>query len=88
MTPGAMHRTRSHPSLSLGGSPRASLAIMDGARALAVLRGRDFVTPEDIQSAAVPSLRHRLLLTPEKEMEGVTPEDVVRDILESIEVPR
>lgn len=83
-----VHRTRSHPSLSLGGSPRASLAIMDGARALAVLRGRDFVTPEDIQSAAVPSLRHRLLLTPEKEMEGVTPEDVVRDILESIEVPR
>ena len=83
-----VHRTRSHPSLSLGGSPRASLAIMDGARALAVLRGRDFVTPEDIQSAAVPSLRHRLLLTPEKEMEGVSPEDVVRDILESIEVPR
>jgi MoxR-like ATPase len=83
-----VHRTRNHSSLYLGGSPRASLAVMDGARALAVLRERDFVKPEDIQSVAYPALRHRLLLTPEKEMEGKTPDDIIREILEGIEVPR
>ncbi len=83
-----VHRTRNHSSLYLGGSPRASLAIMDGAKALAVLRERDFVKPEDIQSVAYPALRHRLLLTPEKEMEGKTADDVIREILEGIEVPR
>lgn len=83
-----VHRTRSHGSLSLGGSPRASLAIMDGAKALAMLRERDFVKPEDIQSVAYPALRHRLLLTPEKEMEGKSPDDIIRDIIEGIEVPR
>ncbi len=83
-----VHRTRNNSSLYLGGSPRASLAVMDGARALAVLRERDFVKPEDIQSVAYPALRHRLLLTPEKEMEGKTPDDIIREVLEGIEVPR
>ena len=85
---GIVHRTRDHGSLYLGGSPRASLAMLDGAKALAVLRGRDFVRPEDIQTAAYPSLTHRLLLAPEKEMEGKTPEDVVREIIDGMEVPR
>ncbi|OHD66616.1 MAG: magnesium chelatase [Spirochaetes bacterium RBG_13_51_14] len=83
-----IHRTRNHAALYLGGSPRASLAVMDGAKALAVLRQRDFVKPEDIQTAAFPALRHRLLLTPEKEMEGRTPEDIIEEILQGIEVPR
>ena len=52
------------------------------------MRGRDFVTPEDIQFMTPPVLRHRIILTPEKEMEGATPEDVIRKLLESIEVPR
>jgi len=83
-----VHRTRSNSALYLGGSPRASLAIMDGAKALSALRQRDFVKPEDIQAAAYPALRHRLLLTPEKEMEGKSQDDIIREILEGIEVPR
>ena len=83
-----VHRTRANSALYLGGSPRASLAIMDGSKALAALRQRDFVKPEDIQTAAFPALRHRLLLTPEKEMEGKSQDDIIREILEGIEVPR
>jgi MoxR-like ATPase len=83
-----VHRTRANSALYLGGSPRASLAVMDGAKALAALRQRDFVKPEDIQTAAYPALRHRLLLTPEKEMEGKSQDDIIREILEGIEVPR
>jgi MoxR-like ATPase len=83
-----VHSTRANSALYLGGSPRASLAIMDGAKALSALRQRDFVKPEDIQTAAYPALRHRLLLTPEKEMEGKSQDDIIREILEGIEVPR
>ena len=81
-------RTRSHPSLYLGASPRASVALMRGAKALAALDGRDFVTPEDLRETAVPVLRHRLILTPEEEMEGRRPDEVINDIVEGIEVPR
>lgn len=81
-------RTRDHSGLVLGGSPRASIAIMTGAKSLAVMRGRDFVTPEDIRDVLYPTLRHRILLTPEKEMEGVRPEDIIRAIVEGTEVPR
>ncbi len=81
-------RTRDHSGLVLGASPRASLAIMTGAKGLAVMRERDFVTPEDIRDVLYPTLRHRILLTPEKEMEGTRPEDIIRMIVEGTEVPR
>jgi MoxR-like ATPase len=80
--------TRNNPALYLGASPRASLAILRASKASAAIKGRDFVTPEDIVEMAVPVLRHRIILTPEKEMEGVTPDDLVETILKSIEVPR
>ena len=80
--------TRSHPALYLGGSPRASLAILTGAKAVAAMSGRDFVTPEDIRAVVAPALRHRVILTPEKEVEGVRPGTVLRRIVEEIEVPR
>lgn len=80
--------TRNHPALYLGASPRASLAIMNAGKAIAAMDGRDFITPEDVQFVARPVMRHRILLTPEKEMEGTTPDDVIRQIIESTEVPR
>ncbi len=80
--------TRNHSGIYLGGSPRASLAIMMGAKAFAAMNGRDFVTPEDVQRAVMPVLRHRILLTPEQEMEGATADAVVRAIVERTEVPR
>jgi len=81
-------QTRTHKSLYLGASPRASLALLNGAKALAALRGRDFVTPEDVQFLAPSVLRHRIMLTPEREMEGGTPDEVVKQIMQAIEVPR
>ena len=83
-----VHATRNHPSLYLGASPRASLAILNSSRALAALRGRDFVIPEDIQTVAYPVLRHRIQLTPEKEMEGATPDGIIKELIERVEVPR
>ncbi|WP_019989227.1 AAA family ATPase [Rudanella lutea] len=80
--------TRSNKSLYLGASPRASVALLNSAKALATLRGRDFVTPEDVQELAYPVLRHRVLLTPEREMEGGTADEVIGQIVERIEVPR
>ena len=81
-------QTRAHKALYLGASPRASLALLNGAKALAALRGRDFVTPEDVQFLAPSVLRHRIMLTPEREMEGGTPDEVVKQIIQSVEVPR
>ncbi|RMF01738.1 MAG: MoxR family ATPase [Bacteroidetes bacterium] len=83
-----IYETRQHGDLFLGASPRASLALMRMAKALAALAGRDFVVPEDIQQVAKPVLNHRIILTPEREMEGYTPEDVIADIIKKIEVPR
>lgn len=83
-----VHKTRNHGKIYLGASPRASLAILRSAKAMAAIRGRDFVTPEDIQFVAVHVLNHRLILTPEAEMEGVAVEDVVKEIIQTIEVPR
>lgn len=80
--------TRNHPALYLGASPRASLAIMAGAKALAAMNGRDFVIPEDIKDVAPSVMIHRIILTPEKEMEGVGPAEVVKQIIHGIEVPR
>ncbi len=83
-----VHESRNNKSLYLGGSPRASLAIINAAKALAAIKGRDFVTPDDVTYVAAPVLRHRIMLTPDKEMEGVTPDDVVAQIIQKIEVPR
>jgi MoxR-like ATPase len=83
-----VHATRNSREIYLGASPRASLNLLHAARALAAIRGRDFVTPEDIQFLAGPVMQHRIILTPEREMEGATPEDVIKRMVESAEVPR
>jgi MoxR-like ATPase len=80
--------TRDHPFIFLGASPRASVAVLIASKAFAAMQGRDFVTPEDIVAAIPPVLRHRIILTPEKEMEGVTPDDVIGQLIESTEIPR
>ncbi|HRR08055.1 MAG TPA: MoxR family ATPase [Rhodothermales bacterium] len=80
--------TRNNPALYLGASPRASLALLTGSKAFAALRGRDFVTPEDVQAVAYPVLRHRIQLSPEREMEGSTPDQVIKSLIEKVEVPR
>jgi MoxR-like ATPase len=83
-----VNQTRNNPSLFLGASPRASLAILKASKANAAIKGRDFVNPEDILEMAAPVMRHRIILTPEKEMEGTTPDELVKNIVTSIEVPR
>lgn len=80
--------TRANASLYLGASPRASVALLNSSRALAGIRGRDFVTPEDVKTLAVPVLRHRIMLTPDKEMEGLQVDEVIRQIVNKVEVPR
>jgi MoxR-like ATPase len=85
---GIVHNTRNNANLYLGASPRASIAIMDASKALAAISGRDFVTPDDIKKVATPVLGHRVILTPEREMEGFTPDRVIKQILETIEIPR
>ncbi len=81
-------KTRNHPHLYLGGSPRASIATLNAAKAFAAMQGRDFVIPEDVKKALVPVLNHRVILTPEREMEGMTTDSVVNMIMESVEIPR
>lgn len=83
-----VHQTRNHKSLYLGASPRASLAIMNASKAIAAMMGRDFVTPEDILTVATPVLRHRIILSPDKEMEGITEDDVIKQIVHGLDVPR
>lgn len=80
--------TRENPFLYLGASPRASLALLTASKAFAAIRGRDFVTPEDIKEASFGVLRHRVMVSPEREMEGLTADEIIRQILESIEIPR
>ena len=80
--------TRSWSSLSLGASPRGGIALMTTAQALALLRGRRFVVPDDIKDMAAPVLRHRVLLRPEAEVEGMQTDQVLSQILQSIPVPR
>jgi len=83
-----VNETRNNPSLYLGASPRASLAILRASKANAAIMGRDFVNPEDIIEMAVPVMRHRIILTPEKEMEGISADELINDIIAKIEVPR
>lgn len=80
--------TRENAFLYLGASPRASIAILNASKGFAAIRGRDFVTPEDIKEAAIPVLQHRVIVTPEREMEGLTSIEIIKQIIESIEIPR
>ena len=82
------HRTRNHDALTLGASPRASVAILNAAKAFGALQGRDFVTPDDVQAVVPAALRHRVILTPDMEMEGRTADAVLDRILEQVDVPR
>lgn len=83
-----VNNTRNNGDLFLGASPRASLAIMKTSKAIAAMNGRDFVTPDDIRTVAYPVLNHRIILTPEREMEGFSTKDIIEDIIKKIEVPR
>jgi MoxR-like ATPase len=83
-----IHDTRNNGDLFLGASPRASLAIMKVSKAIAAMNGRDYVTPDDIQYVAYPVLNHRIILTPEREMEGYDTREVIKQIVQKIEVPR
>ena len=83
-----VRRSRSHPSVHYGGSPRASVALLLCAKALAAIRGRDFTTPDDVRDVSRPVLRHRLVLRAEAELDGATPDAVITDILKSAAVPR
>jgi MoxR-like ATPase len=83
-----VHATRNHNAIFLGASPRASIGILNGSKALAAMRGRDFVTPDDIVHIAPAVLCHRLVLTPQSEMSNVTVDGVIAEILHSIEIPR
>lgn len=80
--------TRENPFLYLGASPRASLALLIASKSFAAIRGRDFVTPEDIKEASLAVLRHRVMVSPEREMEGLTADEIIKQILETIEIPR
>lgn len=80
--------TRNNRSLFLGASPRSSIGTLNAAKAVAAIRGRDFITPDDVLFVIKPVLRHRIILTPEKEMEGITTDDVIDEITSGIEVPR
>lgn len=80
--------TRENQFLYLGASPRASLALLTASKAFAAIRGRDFVTPEDIKEASYAVLRHRVIVSPEREMEGLSADEIIRQILENIEIPR
>jgi len=83
-----IQQTRNHKSIYLGASPRASLAIMNASKAMAAVHGRDFVTPEDILEMVTPILRHRIILSPDKEMEGITEDEVIKQIIQGMDVPR
>ena len=83
-----VHATRNNPSLFLGASPRASLAILKASKANAAIKGRDFVIPDDIIEMVAPVMRHRVILTPEKEMEGLSPDQLIHLMVGNIEVPR
>lgn len=83
-----IRQTRSNSNLVLGCSPRASVMLLDAAKVLAALRGRDFVTPDDVKDIAPSTLRHRLILRPEAEIEGLTADDVINNVLAAVPVPR
>lgn len=83
-----VRKTRTHPTILYGASPRASVALLLCSKALAAIRGRDFPTPDDIRDVAPAVLRHRLALRAEAELDGATADAVISDILKTVEVPR
>jgi len=83
-----VRRTRDWPALTLGASPRATVFLMLAAKAFAALDGRNYLIPDDVKAAAFPVLRHRLVVRPEADLEGITPDRVVTDILDAVEVPK
>ena len=80
--------TRGWPGIRAGAGPRGAISLIRGARAFALLRGRDHVIPDDVKSVALPALRHRVLLTPEVQIDGITPDEILNDVLRKVEVPR
>lgn len=83
-----VHKTRNHPTILYGASPRASVALLLCSKALAAIRGRDFPTPDDVRDVSMPVLRHRLSLRAEAELDGATTDAVISDIIKTVEVPR
>jgi MoxR-like ATPase len=83
-----VRRTRDWPSLSLGASPRAAVSLMAVAKAFAAMDGRDYVIPDDVKSSAHPVLRHRIMLRPEADLEGITPDQVLEEVMRAVEVPK
>jgi MoxR-like ATPase len=83
-----IRRTRDWPSISLGASPRAAIGLFRAARVLAGMDGRDYLLPDDVKAAALPVLRHRIILKPEADLEGLTPDQVLQQVLASVEVPK
>ncbi|MCB1325902.1 MAG: MoxR family ATPase [Spirochaetales bacterium] len=83
-----VRQTRGHRDIYLGCSPRAGIALLRTARVLALMEGREFVIPDDVKLLVAPAFRHRIVLTPEAEVEGRTPDEVIRDVVGSVEVPR
>ena len=83
-----VHETRNHGDLFLGASPRASLSLLKASKAMAAISGRDFVTPDDVRAVSDAVLNHRIIPSPEKEMEGITAQDIIKQIIQKIEVPR
>lgn len=83
-----VRRTREHRQLTLGASPRATVALLQASKALALIRGRDFITPDDVKAVALPVLRHRVLLRPEAEVDGQGPDRILSTLMEGVEVPR
>ena len=83
-----VHETRNHGDLFLGASPRASLSLLKASKAMAAISGRDFVTPDDVRAVSDAVLNHRIIPSPEKEMEGITAQDIIKQIVQKIEVPR
>ena len=83
-----VRRTRDWPAVSLGASPRAAVSLMAFAKAIAAMDGRNYLVPDDVKAAAPPVLRHRLVVKPEADLEGVTPDQILQDVIRAVEVPR
>jgi MoxR-like ATPase len=83
-----VRRTRAWPALSLGASPRAAVSLMVFSKAIAAMDGREYIIPDDVKQSALPVLRHRIVLKPEADLEGITPDQVLQDVLRAVEVPK
>jgi MoxR-like ATPase len=83
-----VRRTRAWPALSLGASPRAAVSLLVFSKAIAAMDGREYLIPDDVKQSALPVLRHRIVLKPEADLEGITPDQVLQDVVRAVEVPR